>query len=403
MAVKAGYRKTEMGEVPNDWLSLSVGDLIKNKIIEKPLDGNHGNIHPKSEDFVQYGIPFVMANNVRNGNVNLQNCSFIRKEQADTLQKGFSVTGDVLLTHKATIGNTAIVGDIPFDYIMLTPQVTYYRVVDDSRLNNIFLRHYFDSAAFQAVLKSLAEGGTRSYIGIQAQHKLPVLLPKMAEQVAIATTLSDVDTLLDSLDRLITKKRNLKQAAMQQLLTGKTRLPRYSGAWDIKALGQIVQIQKGQLITADTLKFGDVPVVAGGKKPAYFHKFANRFGRTITISASGASAGYVALYEKPIFASDCSTISEVPEYSLDFIYFQLLLNQNKIYKAQTGGAQPHIHAKDLNPIEIPIPGTEEQAAIAKIVSEMDSEIKNIEARREKTVLLKQGMMQELLTGKTRLI
>ena len=106
---------------------------MRDCILEKPLDGNHGNIHPKSSDFVSYGIPFVMANNIKNGHVDLSNCSFLRKEQADSLQKGFSLSGDVLLTHKATIGNTAVVGDIPCEYIMLTPQVTYYRIADRTR------------------------------------------------------------------------------------------------------------------------------------------------------------------------------------------------------------------------------------------------------------------------------
>jgi type I restriction enzyme S subunit len=143
-------------------------------------------------------------------------------------------------------------------------------------------------------------------------------------------------------------------------------------------------------------------VIAGGKQPAYHHAFANRFGRTITISASGASAGYVAFYCEPIFASDCSTISEAETYSIDFIYHKLLAMQQAIYRAQTGGAQPHIHAKDLNPIPVSMPPLPEQTAIAAVLSDMDTELAVLEQRRDKTRALKQGMMQELLTGKTRL-
>ena len=119
--------------------------------------------------------------------------------------------------------------------------------------------------------------------------------------------------------------------------------------------------------------------------------------------ASGASAGYLAIYNRPIFASDCSTISESGGYSIDFIFYQLLNQQSKIYKAQTGGAQPHIHAKDLNPLLIPVPPIAEQTAIAAVLSEQDGELAVLEQRREKTRALKQAMMQELLTGKTRLI
>jgi type I restriction enzyme S subunit len=212
-----------------------------------------------------------------------------------------------------------------------------------------------------------------------------------------------MDALLAGLDRLIAKKRDLKQAAMQQLLTGLTRLPGYPGAWEIKVLGELVKVQKGQLITAKTLVPGDVPVIAGGRQPAYFHAVANRLGRTITISASGASAGYVAIHDGPIFASDCSTIGEAEGYSLDFVYYQLLLKQELIFKAQTGGAQPHIHAKDLNPIPFFVPSVGEQVAIAETLRAMDAELTALEARRDKTRALKQGMMQELLTGRTRLV
>ena len=148
---------------------------------------------------------------------------------------------------------------------------------------------------------------------------------------------------------------------------------------------------------------GEIPVIAGGKQPAYYHASANRFGRTVTISASGASAGYVALYAEPIFASDCSTISESESYCLDFVFYQLLCKQQTIYKAQTGGAQPHIHAKDLNPILFSFPPLPEQTAIAEVLTDMDAELAALEQRREKTRALKHAMMQELLTGRTRLV
>ena len=177
-------------------------------------------------------------------------------------------------------------------------------------------------------LKGAAQPGLNC--GDIEKFKIP-LPPSLPEQRAIAAALSDVDGLLGGLDRLIAKKRDLKQAAMQQLLTGQTRLPGFHGEWEVKRLGDVVQIKKGQLITSSTLKPGDIPVIAGGKQPAYFHASANRFGRTITISASGASAGYVALYDEPIFASDCSTISESESYCLDFIFYHYPYNQIFIF------------------------------------------------------------------------
>src|SRR5206468_185267 len=141
---------------------------------------------------------FIMANNVQ-GCVDLEHCKFITQALADKLQKGFAITGDVLLTHKGTVGNTAIVGQLSTDYIMLTPQVTYYRILNERVLNNEFLRHYFDSTPFQSLFSNLAEGGTRAYLGIMRQLALPIVLPPIEEQRAISRALKDMDGLLHTL------------------------------------------------------------------------------------------------------------------------------------------------------------------------------------------------------------
>jgi type I restriction enzyme S subunit len=148
---------------------------------------------------------------------------------------------------------------------------------------------------------------------------------------------------------------------------------------------------------------GNIPVIAGGKTPAYYHNKANRTGKTITISSSGASAGYISFHSYPIFASDCSTISESADYSIEFVYYLLFSMQEKIYKMQTGGAQPHIHPRDLNPIPVVCPDKTEQSAIASTLLDMDAEITALETKLEKCKMIKQGMMQTLLTGEIRLI
>ena len=110
----------------NPWTKYTVQDLIDKKYIDPPMDGNHGELHPKASDYVATGIPFVMANNLSDGFVDLSQCAFITEKQAKTLRKGFARPDDVLLTHKATLGRTAIVPE-GYEYIILTPQVTYYR------------------------------------------------------------------------------------------------------------------------------------------------------------------------------------------------------------------------------------------------------------------------------------
>jgi type I restriction enzyme, S subunit len=397
-----GYKQTEVGVIPEDWSCTTVGQLVRDGVLEKPLDGNHGNIHPKSGDFVSFGIPFVMANNVQGGRVDLNNCVFIRKEQADSLQKGFSKPGDVLLTHKATIGNTAVVGDIPFEYIMLTPQVTYYRVADRSRLSNLYLRQFFDSTSFQSVLISMSGGGTRAYIGITAQLQLPVVLPPTkAEQEAIAEALSDADALIESISLLLAKKRHLKQGAMQELLTGKKRLPGFSGEWEMKRLGDISPLQRGFDLPTTQIRLGRYPVVYSNGVLNYHDQFMVK-GSGVVTGRSG-TIGNVHFVEDDFWPHNTSLwVTSFKGNSPRFIYY--LLTYIGLERFGTGSGVPTLNRNDVHAHKALIPPTtEEQTAIATILSDMDAEIAALEAKLTKARNLKQGMMQELLTGRIRLV
>lgn len=186
----------------------TVQDLIDLEMIEEPMDGNHGGIHPKTSDYVPSGVPFVMANNLIGGSVDLENCAFISEKQAKTLRKGFAHPGDVLLTHKATMGRTAIVPKT-YPLIILTPQVTYYRI--KKGIDRYYLKYYFDSPDFQNTLQSWANSGsTRAYLGITAQHKLPINLPNLEIQDRIASILLSLDKKIEN-NKLI--NRNLYDLA----------------------------------------------------------------------------------------------------------------------------------------------------------------------------------------------
>ncbi|MBR0913934.1 restriction endonuclease subunit S [Bradyrhizobium japonicum] len=174
-------------------IETTIQGLIDDNIIERPIDGNHGSIHPKSTDYVASGIPFVMATDLAHGRIDFTNCSFITERQATTLRKGFAKVGDVLLSHKATIGRTAIVQDNPYPFIMLTPQVTYYRIKDKNRLSAKYLKYVFDSYAFQSTMKAWAsDGSTRDYIGITAQQKLPIFLHSKVQQDRIVELIDPI-------------------------------------------------------------------------------------------------------------------------------------------------------------------------------------------------------------------
>ena len=203
------YRSDAQNGSP--WTKYTVQDLIDKKYIDPPMDGNHGELHPKASDYVATGIPFVMANNLSDGFVDLSQCAFITEKQAKTLRKGFARPDDVLLTHKATLGRTAIVPE-GYEYIILTPQVTYYRV--HKGLSNVYLRYYFESSYFQSTLEAFAGGGsTRAYIGITKQCGLPVYLPCESSMNILTYSLSQIE-----------RVRLLNQTEIQQLIDARNTL-----------------------------------------------------------------------------------------------------------------------------------------------------------------------------------
>ncbi len=378
MKLKRGYKLTEVGVIPDDW-----------------------EIRPVRE-------AYTMCNNLR-----LPISHEIRKRMpGEYPYYGPTRVQDYINTYRVE-GEYVLIGE-DGDHFLKWKEISMTLLVSGKfNVNNhvhlvigltnstCWFYYYFQHRDITSYLTR--QGAGRYKLTKNALMSIPCPLPPVEEQKAITKVLSDIDTLLIALDALIAKKRLIKQGAMQELLTGKTRLQGFTKKWESHKLGEIARIQKGQLITEKTAIPGNVPVIAGGKQPAYYHNKPNRIGKTITISASGANAGYIAFFYLPIFASDCSTIVESTNYSIEYIYQQLLLHQEDIYMLQTGGAQPHIHPNDLEPIEIWFPEKEEQQAISVVLFDLDAEISALEQQRDKTRLLKHGMMQELLAGRIRLV
>lgn len=161
---------------------VTISDMIEIGAIEPPQDGNHGEKHPKAKDYVELGIPFVMASDLHNGRVDFDRCKKLEKTLADTLRIGFAKSGDVLLSHKGTVGEVAKLSDISTDYVMLTPQVTYYRVKDLDVMRPDWLFYIFRSSFFQMQLRKYERQSTRAFVGITAQRELQVPLCNLEEQ-----------------------------------------------------------------------------------------------------------------------------------------------------------------------------------------------------------------------------
>ena len=222
-------------------------------------------------------------------------------------------------------------------------------------------------------------------------------LPPLPEQTAIAKVLSDTDNLLQTLEKKITKKRLIKQGAMQKLLKPKED-------WVEKTLAEIAIINKGEQLNKSTLSsVGIYPVINGGVSPSGYTNKWNTDADTITISEGGNSCGFVNLIETPFWkGGHCYSIET--NYFLKYIYHSLKFNEKKIMSLRVGSGLPNIQKKRLSSFKIFIPETkEEQIQIATILSDIDTEIETIEKQLAKYKQVKQGLMQNLLTGKIRLV
>lgn len=394
------FKKTDVGVFPIDWQELAIKDLgsiSKGKGISRSECGSgyipcvrYGEIYTDHNDYIKYFRSFISKDVAKTSR---------RLHYGELLFTGSGETKEEIGKCVAFIDNIeAYVGG---DIIIVTPDLNEY--------DPLFLGFLMNDR-YVIHQKSLrGQGDAVVHITGKTLSTIQIVLPSLNEQRKIAKALSDIDGLIQSLTKLIEKKKNIKTATMQQLLTGKKRLEGFSEPWVETEIGDIIKIYKGQSLQSKNFINGNVPVVAGGQTYAGFHNLANHKKTSVTISASGAYAGYVWLHEYPIFASDCSVIEGNDNVDIHFLYNVLKLKQNEIYKSQTGGAQPHIHPKDIEPIKIVIPFKngkpliEEQSAIATILSDMDAEISALEKKKAKYEFIKNGMMQELLTGKIRLI
>ncbi len=391
MEIPQGYKHTEFGLIPNDWVLCAFKDVLTTfSSGATPYRGISeyytGNIRWISSGELNYNVIYdnlehISENAVRSTNLHIHNPGTFL----------MAITG---LEAEGTRGKCAFVG------ASATTNQSCLAINGSDRMCVEYLfwfyRMWGDYLAFK-----YCQGTKQQSYTAQIVRKLPIYCPTtIEEQNKIAEALSDVDALIAALDKKIAKKRLIKQGAMIQLLS----LGGHGKKWVNQRIKNIVSIKKGDMLTSGQYIAGNIPVIAGGKSAAGYHNVANRPANTITISASGASAGYIAFHDYPIFATDCSTIEPSKSYDIRYIYYLLSFYQSELYALQTGGAQPHVHPKDIYDLNIYYNNDiKTQQKVATILSDMDKEIAALEARRDKYKLIKSGMMQKLLTGQIRLV
>jgi len=392
--VKPGYKQTEVGVIPEEWKMTAVADLVEPSA---PICYGVVQVGQHTES----GVPIVAIKFVKE----IAHAPLHRT--ASNLEQPFARSrptgGDVLISIKGTIGR---VGIVPNGFQgNISRELARIRIREDSCPE--YIAHQLESGATQERIMRSVVGTTRLEFSITTLRKFPLPMPPTKEeQRAIATALSDVDGLLGGLDRLIAKKRDLKQAAMQQLLTGQTRLPGYHGEWEVKRLGEIAHIKTGSRNNEDKVEDGKYPFFVRSDIVERINSYSHDC-EAILVPGEGR-IGDIFHYINGRFDVH-QRVYAITKFSPGivgrFIHFYLAKNFGAWAMQNTVKATvDSLRLPTFQTFEMHLPPTEaEQTAIAEVLKDMDTELAALEQRREKTRALKQAMMQELLTGRTRLV
>jgi type I restriction enzyme S subunit len=353
-----------------------------------------------SNDFRDIGTPVIRISDIYDGRISSEGAVRTSLSISDSdfiLNRGdFAIAMSGATTGKIGIYN----GPQAF----VNQRVGKFVLTDCGTIHKDYLYHFVSSKYFSNQLNEVLEQGAQPNISSKLLETFLINFPAdLDEQKVIAKALSDIDELIEGIVAETHKKRNILKGFQQSLISG-DYFRENNISFEIKLIQNLpIEIKRGQLITGTTKVDGNIPVIAGGISAAYFNNIANRFGTTITISASGANAGFVNLWRSDIWASDCSTIGESELYEVLYIFYVLKEKQKELFEAQYGGGQPHIRPKEIGEISIPWISKANQEDLVVILEGMSKEIELLETELAKYECIKQGMAHDLLTGKVRLV
>jgi type I restriction enzyme, S subunit len=412
MGLKPGYKQTEVGVVPEEWEARKLGELVAFRT------GPFGSALHKS-DYTDDGVPVINPMHIIDGNLVPSRTMTISESAARQLSDFRLKAGELIIGRRGDMGRCAVLRSEHNGWLCGTGSMI---VRPAGGVDADFLQRVLSSQPVIAAIEEASVGSTMINLNQATLGGLLVQCPPLPEQRAIAEALSDVDALIGALDGLIAKKRDLKQAAMQQLLTGQKRLPGFGGEWEVKRLGEIAEIKDGTHQTPEYVENG-IPffsvenVTSGDFKNTKFiseqeHRFLTRSCKIekgdILMTRIG-SIGECKLIDWEVDASFYVSLALLkirPGYCAAYIayYSNSAAFKKEIELHSLQSAIPKkINLGQIANVRIAIPPFPEQTAIAEVLSDMDAEIAALERRRDKTRALKQGMMQELLTGRTRLV
>jgi type I restriction enzyme S subunit len=420
--IRPGYKQTDVGVIPEDWEVDALRTVTPanraNGIVDGPFGSNLKTIHYRKS-----GIPIITSGYVTDGCFVADSYLYVDEEKFKAEKRSAVVAGDIVMAKiGARCGATAI---LPKDHQTGILSGNALKItVDENRHSTFYIWQLLWSLYSWGRIDTLRSVGAQPAISMPNLKNLSLPLPPLSEQCAIAAALSDADALIAALELMIAKKRDLKQAAMQHLLTGSTRLPGFSGEWEVKRLGDLAEFRSGyafrsltytgmgrfRIITIANVQDGKFDPV-GCKKvmdlPADIQPHQILKTNDLLMSMTG-NVGRVCMVlgERFLLNQRVGQVIARREHSQMFLF--QLLRQPKFKLdmdlAATGGAQGNIGVPTIVNYRFEIPPTlAEQTAIAEVLSDMDADLDGLEMQAAKARAVKQGMMQELLTGRVRLV
>ena len=400
-----------MNKLPAGWEIKKLKDILSNEkysIKRGPFGSSL-----KKEFFIKEGVKVFEQYNPINNDPHW--CRYrIDKKKYEELKAFSCRAGDFLISCSGTLGKILLLPDNVEEGII--NQALLKIRLNNKLVDNYYFLNLFQYEDFQKRIYIDAVGSAiHNIASVNILKEMDVIIPPLEEQKRIASALSKIDAYLENTIKLIEEKERFKRGIAKKLLTCKegenipeARFKGFEDEWEETQIlefvnNNIIKIEKGKSITKSKIEEGDIPVIAGGKTPPYYHNKYNYNFPCITISASG-SAGYVWFHDYKIWASDCHVIyTDNKRYNIKFLYHYLKNIQDLIYYLQVGGVQKHVYAKDLIKLNIPNITIEEQEKIGGYLSLLDEEIDNLKKQKELIKEMKRGAMQKLLSGEVRLL
>lgn len=397
------FKQTEIGLIPEDWEIRKLGSIFKfipNNTISRDNLVNQGtvmNVH-YGDILIKYGSIL----DIKNNDIPFINDSIISNSKFNE----FAKDGDILIADTAEdemVCKATELYNIENRKLVSGLHTMWIRPIIEFKPK--YLGYFFNSTFYHNQILPLIQGTKVCSVSKGAIKDTYVSIPLENEQNKIASALTSIDNLLLSLDKLIEKKRLIKQGAMQELLTGKKRLPGFTGEWVKRRLGEIAnKITTGKLDANAMVNGGKYPFFTCAREVYRINTFAFD-EEVLLISGNGANVGYIHYYKGKFNAYQRTYI--LYDFSDDIQYIKAYLDKflcKRIETEKSDSNTPFIKMDTLTEMYINIPQQlEEQKAIATVLSSMDKEIESLESKKAKYEHIKQGMMQQLLTGKIRLI